>query len=141
MASDSFKNLVTAFVIISLMIFLAIGFTGRMLNHYDLEDEIIQERLRYSNIEEVLNESEQTAENWREKFEKQNIFSLIAGIVVTGLFTITKQMFNFIITPFEVLSLVFVDVLGIPSIVFDVIIFLIIVGAIFGIWSVLKKGD
>jgi predicted RNA-binding protein len=141
MASDSFKNLVTAFVIISLMIFLAIGFTGRMLNHYDLEDEIIQERLRYSNIEEVLNESEQTAENWRENFEKQNIFSLVAGIVVTGLFKITKQMFNFIITPFEVLSLVFVDVLGIPIIVFDVILFLIIVGAIFGIWSVLKKGD
>lgn len=141
MASDSFKGLITAFIIISLIIFLAVGFIGRMLNHYDIEDETIQERLRYSQIENVLNNSEQTAENWRENFEKQNIFSLVAGIIVTGLFTITKQMFNFIITPFEIISLVLVDVLGIPSAVFDVIIFLIIVGAIFGIWSVLKKGD
>jgi hypothetical protein len=73
--------------------------------------------------------------------EDQNIFSIVAGIVVTGIFGIGKQMFEFIITPYNILALILVDILKIPSIVFNVIIFLLIVASIFGLWAVLKKGD
>ena len=141
MATDTFKRMVTTFLLISLAIYLALGFIGNMVVNYNVNDTFIQERFHYDDIYSTLNSSQETAENWRESFEKQNIFSVVAGIVVTGIFQITKQMVTFILIPFDVLALIFVDVLGIPSIVFNVIIFLIIVSAIFGIWSLLKKGD
>lgn len=141
MATDTFKRLIVTFALIALIIFLAINFAGRMMNNYNIEDETIKERLRYDSFEGILNDTNETASGWRRSFEEQSVFSVVAGIVVTGIFTITKQMLEFVITPFQVLALIFVDVLQIPEIIFDVIIFLLIVTAIFGIWSVLKKGD
>jgi len=141
MATDTFKNMVTAFVFIMLIIFLAVGFIGNMFSKYDMEDDVVLDRLQYDRIENILNDSQSTADDWRESFEKQNIFSLVAGIVVTGIFGIGKQMLDFIFLPFNILSVVIVDLLGFPEIVFSIITFLLIVGAIFGIWSLLKKGD
>ena len=141
MASDTFKNMVVTFALIGLFIFLAVSFSGRMLGTYGIGDDEIRERLHYDDFEEQLNLSQGTAENWRVVFEDQNMFSVIAGIIVTGIFKIGKQMLEFIILPIDILALIFVDVLQIPQMVFNIIIFLIIVSAIFGLWSVLKKGD
>jgi len=141
MATDTFKNMVTAFAFIMLFIFLAVGFIGSMFSKYDLDDDDILDRLQYDRIEGILNDSQDTADNWRESFEKQNIFSIVAGIVVTGIFGIGKQMLAFVFLPFDILSVVIVDLLGFPPMVFNIVTFLLIVGAIFGIWSLLKKGD
>lgn len=88
-----------------------------------------------------LNTLQSTSENLRERFEKQSIWSNIAGIVVTGIFGIAIAIGSLIILPFVLISNILIHILHIPTIVVSVINGLLILSIIFGIWRLIKAGD
>jgi uncharacterized protein YqhQ len=89
----------------------------------------------------TTNTIQSSSENMREKFEKQSVWSSLAGVVVSGIFDIAKTMVIMIITPFTLIGNILINVLHVPAIVTNVILGLIILSVIFGIWSLIKVGN
>lgn len=141
MASENnFPFLMKAFIIITLFSFLLIAVTVQMANNYSKDTTDLEEKLGYNSINNTLTGAKDTAEGWREAFQKQNIFSTIAGIIVTGIFNLANTMFSFITAPFEIFGNIMVNVIGIPAIVLNIVSVMIILTALFGIWRLIKIG-
>ncbi|GAH87070.1 unnamed protein product, partial [marine sediment metagenome] len=102
MAQDVFKNLLFASILTALFIFLMLSFAISVANNYGEDTAIFEdETIDFNEINDSLSDIQSSAENWRANFEKSNIFSIIAGIVVTGIFEIGLSMFNFVIDLFN----------------------------------------
>jgi len=139
--ADSFKNLLFGFILTSLFAVLIISgvvYEGQL---YGKDTGVITSGLSYLELNQSISTVESTSQNVMTAFEKQSIWSTIAGIVVTGIFDITKSLLLMITLPFTIFSGIMVNVLHIPKIVSSVILGLILLSAIFGIWRLLKQGD
>lgn len=139
---DQFKGLIVGFVLFTLFTFLIITFVTNVAQENGLDTTEFEEgAFSLDPYENVLDSVESDAETFRERFERGSIFSVVAGIVVTGIFGIAIDMIVLVISPFTLLGQVMTNVLGIPIIVTSVVLGIIILSIIFGIWSVIKKGD
>jgi len=148
--ADDFPKLLKSFIVITLFAFLIIGFSSSFLrgikdksDNYNLTDKHIddfEERLGAEDISSTINSMNERADTWSEIFNKQSIFSVIAGIIVTGMFDLAKTMWTFITFPFQLISAIMTGVLGVPSIVATIIQVLITVSVIFGVWYLIRIG-
>ena len=140
--ADVFKNILIGTVVTCLLLFLIVGFATDIGNDYGKDvNDLTDDRINISGIEDTLDSAQDTADSWKESFAEQNVFSVIAGLVVTGIFKLAVTMYKFLITPFILLMDILNNVLHVPSIVTSIIIFGLIVTIIFGIWRVIKQGD
>lgn len=141
MAEDSFKNLLFAFILFSLFGFLILFAVYDEGEIYGKNTTLIEGTFNLGDFNDSISSIEDTSENLRENFEKQSIWSSVAGVVVTGIFGLAKSMVLMIMLPFSLLSGIMVNVLHIPIIVSSVILGLLILSIIFGIWSLIKIGN
>lgn len=141
-AEDSFKGLVVGFILLTLFMFLILTFVGQVASDNNREINELEEGVFALNqYETFLDDVNENAENFRERFEKGNIFSIISGIVVEGIFGIAADMFIFVITPFTILGQVLTTILGVNILFTSVILGVIIVIMIISIWRLIKIGD
>jgi len=140
--ADVFRNILIGTVLTCLFIFLIVGFAIDIGNDYGKDvGDLTDDKINFTGVQDTLDSAQDTAETWKESFASQNIFSLVAGIVVTGIFKLAITMYKFLITPFTLLMDIMNNVLNVPEIVTNVVIFGLIVVIIFGIWRLLKQGD
>lgn len=139
---DSFKGLIFGFILLTLFMFLTITFVVDVaLDNDKSTDELEEGVFNVDDYESFLEDVDNDAETFRERFESGNIFSVIAGIIAEGIFGIASDMVTMATTSFTLLAQVMINILGIPTIVTSVILGLIVLSIIFGIWRLLKVGD
>lgn len=142
MADNDFPQLMKAFIFITIFAFLMLAFAVQLGTQYNNPevDEFI-EQTNYEYINETVSGFEATAQGWQDSFYEQPIFTTISGIIVTGMFSLGKGMINFIMIPWGILKLFFVNVLHLPIIVPSLVYIMIILTALFGLWRLMKIGQ
>ena len=139
---DSLKKLIFGFTMAMLFTVLVLTVVVNQGNIYGKNtSEVVGGSLSLEPFNQSVQSVEGDAENLRQSFEKQNIFSVVAGIVVTGIFTIAKAMILMIIAPYILIAGILINVLHVPIIVADVISGLLSLTIIFSIWRLIKAGS
>lgn len=143
---SNFPHMLRAFIVITLFAFLLLVIVNNFAGNYDVDTTIINERIGSSKINSTLASTQNASDIWKlkmESFGEGNVFEKlldILGFMSVGMFNLGIQMFGFITLPFEILSNVLVNVLGVPTIVVTIMLTLILLTALFGIWSLVKRG-
>jgi len=142
MAEDSFKNLLFAFILVSVFGLLLLTATTDIAGDYGKDTtEVVGGSLSADGFNKSVSSIESDAKSLQDRFEKGNIFSIVAGIVVEGVFGIGISMFGLILAPFNLLSNIMVDMFGVPIWVTSVLLGILIMAGIFGIWRLIRIGD
>ena len=141
-AEDSFKGLLFGFILVGLFSFLLLSAVKDEGSLYGKDVSLVTAgALDISGFNESVTTVQEDSQNFREAFEKQSVWSSIAGVVVSGIFGLAKGMVIMIFLPFILVSNVLVQILHVPIIVIDVIAGLVELAIIFGIWSLIKIGN
>jgi len=138
--AESFQNILYGFILVSLFTVLIIGAVVYEAPLYNKDSSEITGGLNYNSFNDSVSTVESTSQDLRQNFEKQSIWSSIAGIVVSGIFDISKTMIIMIILPFTLISSLMINILHIPVIVSSVILGLLLLAMIFSIWKLIKAG-
>lgn len=141
MVDNNFKDILFGTILVSLFAVLLIGGAITQGKLYGKDTSEIEAALDYHSFNNSISTVKDTSEHLRQSFEKQSIWSAIAGIIVSGIFDIAKSMVLMIIFPFSLISAILVNVLGVPPFVSNVLIGLLLMALIFGIWKLLKLGE
>lgn len=142
MAEDSFKGIIFAFVLMSLFgltILMAVSEVGT--NYGMNTSEVVGGSLSIDKINTSISGLEQTSKNLQATFKEQDIGSSVVGVVVEGFFGISIDIFNLILTPFDVLANIMTDVLHVPYFISMIILGLLILSIMFAIFRLMKIGD
>lgn len=139
---NDFTVIIKSFVVIMLFSFLIIMFAVNLASEYQKDSTDYQNQLGLQGINKSLSQMNDQAEGWKTTFSSSSIFNplSVAGIVVTTPFKIAIGMWNFITTPFDLLSNILIKVLKIPSIIINIAWVLIILTTLFGLWRYIKAG-
>lgn len=139
MASDIFKTTLFGLVLFvlftSLILTVAIDFGA---DNGKSASEIGGGSLNLSLFENSASSIESGAQGYRSRFEGGDVDDIDDP---SGLFSVVTDMISMITTPFSLLSQVLRNMLGIPSLVINVILGLLAISLILAIWSLLRKGD
>lgn len=142
MAEDNFKTYLFAFILMSLFGMLILTSVTQIGNTYSKDtSEISGGSLSLQKFNDSIKDIESDAKDLKARFDKQSVWSTIAGVVVEGIFGIAKDMIIMIFLPFDLMNNILIDVLHVPAFVGAVLLGLLILGIIFGIWRLLKIGD
>lgn len=140
--SESMQGIVIGAILITLFTVLIIGFATDTLNNYgkdttELEEGAFNLTPSSNYLEDIYNTSNSTLTTFRQG----NIFSQIAGIVVTGIFGIGLGMIGLITTPFTLFAQIMTNVLHAPQIFTSVLLGIMLFTIIFAIWRLIKEGS
>ena len=142
MAEDLFKNILFAFIFTSLFGLLFLTAVVTVANDYEIDtSEVVGGALSLEKFNQSVANIETDAKQLQSTFEKGSIWSVIAGIVVEGIFGIAKTMIGLILAPFSLLNNIMIDVFGVPAWVTSVVLGVLIMSLIFGVWRLIKIGD
>ena len=142
MGTDNFKNLTIGFLLFGLISVLIVTAIYGMAINYGVSDARINEATKGAlDIEEQESEllsSDETTENFRERFESGNIDDVDDP---SGVFSVAGDIIGVITTPFNLLAKAGKNLLGFPEVVTRTILAILNVTLILGLWSLLRKGD
>jgi len=139
---NSFKTLLFAFILFSLFGMLLLTVVVEVGGDYDMDtSEVVGGSLSIAKFSNATASIEDNAKDLKTSFDDQSIWSALVGIVVDGIFGIAKDMVTMILMPFDIMADTMIDVFGVPAWVTSVILGLLILGVIFGIWSLIKIGN
>lgn len=142
MPEDSFKTILFAFILLSLFGMLILTSVVSVADNYSKDtSQVVGGSLSLDKFNESITNVENDAKAMEERFEKQSIWSAIAGVVVEGIFGIAKDMIVMILLPFDIVTDIMLDVFNVPVFVTSVLLGLIIIAMMFGIWRLIKIGD
>jgi hypothetical protein len=145
MGEGGFKGLIVGSIVIVLFAFLLLSFTFDLSNDYGVDTTDLEEGgLDFTALNSSLNTVNEDVQDRVEAFQKDNIFSIVAGIVVTGTWTMGKGLFTLVLGKGGLFDVVFIQtfrILGVPPIVTGIILTIIIMGGILALWRLLKVGD
>lgn len=140
--AGSLKGIVIGAMLISLFTFLILVFATDIMGNYGKSTTELEEgSFSLTPYEDYLSGVENQSRTFQDRYEKSNIFSLIAGIVVTGIFGIGKSMVVLITTPFTLFAQILNNVVGVPPIFTSVILAITIILILFASWRLIKIGD
>ena len=139
---DRFYNILIAFILITLFGYLLIYSVNSIGSDYGMDTTQVtggslSENNFYGNVSGIRTASQ----HFQDRFSEGNIWSALAGVVVEGIFGIAKDMFKIIISPMSLISNIMTNILGVPSIVADVLVGILILSIIFAVWRLIKVGD
>ena len=140
MAGD-FKTILFGFVLFSLFSFLiltAVAYQGEL---YSKDTSDFSNSLDLEKFNESIRTVAETGQSKYEESKSQSIFSVVAGIVVTGMFGIANSLYTMITVPFVLLANIMVNVLQIPEIVVNVLLGLLFISILLSIWYLIKVGE
>ena len=135
-----FKEKLIAFALFSLFAFSILVVVVQMGNTYDMDTENIIGNMNMSGFNRTITDFETTAEKYDAQFQKQSLWSSIAGIIVTGIFDIAKGLYTIVLLPFTLLGAILLN-MGIPSYVVTTLKGILIIVLMFGVWRLLKIGS
>lgn len=139
---DFYKNLLFGFILFSVFGMLILTATIEVAGNYDKDtSEVIGGSLSLDKFNDSISGIEDSAKSLRTTFGTSNIFSIIAGVVVEGIFGIALDMIDLILAPVDILFDIMVDVFGVPTWITSVLLGIIIMAIIFGIWRLIRIGD
>lgn len=142
MGEDTFKNYIFAFILMSLFGMLILTAVVQVGNSYSKDtSDVVGGSLALDKFNDSITSVEQNAKDLKTSFDRGSVWSALAGVVVEGVFGIAKDMISMILAPFDILSDILSDVLGVPSFVTSVLLGLLILGLVFAVWRLLKIGD
>jgi hypothetical protein len=142
MAEDTLKNLVIGFMLFTLIGILVLTAVNEFGNDYDMDmTEVAGGSMSYNSFYNNATIFEEDMKDLKKAFDKQNVWSAIAGVVVEGIFGIGKNLAVMIFAPFDLLNDILQDVFKVPSIVSSVILGIIILVVMLAIWQLLKVGN
>jgi hypothetical protein len=142
MAEDTFKNTIFAFILISLFGMLIISAVVSIGGNYGMDtSQVTGGSLSLDKFNESVASIEENAKDLKTSFDKQSVWSALAGVVVEGIFGIAKDMVTMILLPFDILSDIMSDVLGVPTYVTSVLLGILIMSVILAVWRLIKIGD
>lgn len=141
-ASDSFRNLLIGFLLFSVFAILIITAIGEIGMNYDVSTEKLEQAtagaLNKTQIEQDLNSSPDTTENYRERFESGEVNDVDD---VSGIFSVIGDTISIIVLPFTLLANILSVTFHIPKIFTYTILSIINILLLLGIWRVLRVGD
>ena len=143
---DSFPHVLKSFIVITLFMFLVLGFIIGLAGNYGTDTTEVSDRIGLDKINDSLSVAQSTAVTWQSTFEdigEGNIFQDlldVLGLLSVGMFNLVKGMITSILAPFSILGNILSNVLGVPIIVVAIINVILILTIIFGIWSLIKRG-
>lgn len=139
---DSFKNILFAFILVSLFGMLILTAVVSVADNYDKDtSEVVGGSLSLDKFNNSISSIEENSKALKTSFDRGSVWSAIAGVVVEGVFGIAKDMVTMILLPFDIVVDIMIDVFGVPAWVTSVLLGLLIMGIIFAIWRLIKIGD
>ena len=142
MADDNFKVMLFAFVLFALFGMLILSAVVEVGDNYSMDtSQVVGGSLALDKFNESVTTVENQARLQQTAFSTKSIWSAVAGLVLIGIFPIAQALASMILTPFEIVSEIASNTLGIPSYVTSVVLGLLIISIILGIWRLLKVGD
>lgn len=140
--AGSFQGIVIGAILVTLFTMLILTFSVNIMQNYGKETTELEEgSFSLTPYENYLGDVESQAQTFQDRFASSNIFSIIAGIVVTGLFNIGIDMIVLAVTPFTLFAQILNNVVGVPPIFTSVILGIMIITIIFAIWRLIKIGE
>ena len=148
MAENNFPNILKSFVIITLFISLLLSVVILFAGNYGVDTTDIDNRIGLQSVNNSINTVKDTTSGWFTTFEtldqkEKGIFQQIldiVGFLAIGLFQLLFRMFDFIITPFNIIQNIAINVMFVPAIFMQIVWSLIIISILFGIWRLMKQG-
>ena len=101
-------------------------------------NEIGEGSLNIVNFEEEAQDIERSAQSYRTRFESGKVDDIDDA---SGIFSIATDLINMITTPFKLLSQILTNILGVPSLIINIILGLLAIALILGIWRLLRAGS
>lgn len=142
MAEDTFKNFIIGFVLFTLFGMLILSAVVSVGENYGMDtSQVVGGSLSLTKFNNSISGVEDTAKDFKTSFDRQSVWSALAGVVVEGIFGIAKDMITMILAPFDLLSDVLSDVIGVPSYVTSVLLGILIISIILSVWRLIKIGD
>jgi len=139
---DQFKNYLFAFILISAFGMLILTAVVEIGSDYDMNTSlVVGGALSIDKFNTSISSIESNAKDLKTSFDKQSVWSALAGVVVEGIFGIAKDMVTMILLPFDIIIDVMIDVFGVPAWLTSVLLGLLIMGIILSIWRLIKIGD
>jgi len=142
MASDSFKNTMTSFLLLGVFMFLIVTIVYQMGVNYDVSSEKMNEAtqgaLDMDAYELELNTSDVDASQFRERFESGAVDDVDDP---SGIFSVAGDVIGVVTTPYNILAKIGINIMHIPKVLVHVILAIINIGLLAGLWSLLRKGD
>jgi len=138
----AFRNSLIGFLLVALFGMMLLTGVSTVSDTYSKDtSEIVGGSMSLDKFNQSISSVENRAETLSDTFREGSIWSTIAGVVVEGIFGLTKDMFDMVILSLGVLLGIAEDTLKIPAYVTSVIMGIVIFTLIFGIWRLLKIGD
>jgi len=139
---NSFKNMLFAFIFVSLFGMLILTATTEMAGDYGKDTtEIVGGSLSMDKFNNSISNIESSAKELKRTFGSGSVWSALAGVVVEGIFGIALDMVAMILAPFDILMDIMIDIFGVPAWVTSVVLGVLIMSLIFGIWRLIRIGD
>jgi len=139
---DSFKNMLFAFIFVGLFGMLILTAVTQSADKYDKDTtEVVGGALSLDKFNNSISGVESSAKSLRATFGSGNIWSVLAGVVVEGIFGIALDMVAMILAPFDIVADIMIDLFGIPAWFTSVILGVLIMSLIFSIWRLIRIGD
>jgi hypothetical protein len=142
MGEDTLKHLVIGFILITLVGVLILSSVNELANEYDMNTtEVLVGSLDYNKFYGNASVFEEDMKDLKQSFDKQNVWSAIAGVVVEGIFGIGKDIVLLIFSPFDLIMDILQDVFKVPPIVTSILLAILIIIIIMGVWQLIKVGN
>lgn len=140
--AGSFQGILIGAILVSVFTLLILTFATDIMGNYGKETSELEEgTFSLAPYQDYLTDVESESQTFQDRFASGNIFSIIAGIVVTGIFNIGIDMIVLIITPFTLFAQILNNVFHFPAILTSVLLGIMILTIIFAIWRLIKVGD
>lgn len=142
-AEDSFRNVLIGMIIVILFTFLILTVVVEEGSKYGKTNDVTVGALNYTQFSNTLNDINDTVSSQVAVFTEFNPFNplSVAGVVVTGIFNVGKTFWTLMTVPYQLLMNIFVNVLGIPSIVIVTLMAIVSIIIIFSLWRVIRIGS
>lgn len=140
-SEGDFKNIVYAFIFMSLFGMLVLGAVTQVGNSYSKDTtEVIGANISY-NLNQSVSGIQASAEAMQGRFQSGSVWSVLAGVVVEGIFGIAVDMAKIMVLPFNIVTDIMINVFKIPAYVSSVLLGVIIMTIIFGVWRLIRIGE
>jgi len=142
MGEDTFKTTLFAFILLSVFGMLLLTTVVNVGTEYEMDtSQVVGGALNLEKFNASISSIESNAKDLKTSFDKQSVWSALAGVVVEGIFGIAKDMVTMILMPFDIMVDIMIDMFGVPAWVTSVLLGLLIMSVIFAIWRLIKIGD
>lgn len=130
------------FLLLGLFVVCIIGFGGAISREYGMSTNVIDDgSVDYGAIENNVNQTVESANNWAAIFNSDNPFVVVGGVVVLAVYSIPKLVITLVINSITLFIDVISSITGVPFIVTAVVIALVVIGIVFAAIRLIKAGE